>query len=240
MDILIIENEAPVASKMQEMACDILGERVGAIKTEPVLDKGIQVFKDEHPDLLFLDLNLEEQSCFQKLEEVTAESGLTILFSDQEQKAAEAVQYGILDVVPKHFTRDHMVRALDCFLHPAPPEPDGHAAFLSVYTEHGIRRVPNHAVRYIARKGKGAEIELETGEKLLHHKSLDQLMMILPQDFERVHKSMIVSLKSIVNLSTSGTKCLVELRNGMVLPIGRRRQRNLRLRLEASKLSLQP
>lgn len=71
------------------------------------------------------------------------------------------------------------------------------------------------------------------GSKELHDKSLDSLLAILPNTFERIHKSYIVRISEVKEvLVHSGNKYELILNNELILPIGRTRYKEVKQRWE--------
>ncbi len=73
---------------------------------------------------------------------------------------------------------------------------------------------------------------LTNGRRELHDKALEKLEAVLPSDFERIHKSYLVRMSAVKALHASeGSHYEAELKNGVRLPIGRTRYKELRERL---------
>jgi DNA-binding LytR/AlgR family response regulator len=67
-----------------------------------------------------------------------------------------------------------------------------------------------------------SELETTDGRKHLHKKTLAQLEQMLPTSFMRVHRSHIVNLRYVKELSNAGSgRREVVLSNGSTVPVGR-------------------
>jgi len=74
---------------------------------------------------------------------------------------------------------------------------------------------------------------LRSGRRELHDKTLEKLEAILPEDFERIHKSYLVRMSEVKALhAAEGSHYEAELKNGERLPIGRTRYKELREKLQ--------
>jgi DNA-binding LytR/AlgR family response regulator len=154
-----------------------------------------------------------------------------VIVSANTDRALEAFQYGVLDFVPKPFTRERLAQAL-ARVH-GPVTRAGQAARnLAVKKAGRIELVPVDDVLYVQGAGNYSELVLADGRKELHDKTLERLEALLPEDFERTHKSYLVRLSAIKALHASeGSHYELELKNGTCLPVGRTRYKELRERL---------
>jgi DNA-binding LytR/AlgR family response regulator len=70
---------------------------------------------------------------------------------------------------------------------------------------------------------------LANGRRELHDKTLERLEAVLPPAFERIHKSYLVRWSAVKALhAREGSRYAAELRNGLFLPVGRQRYKELR------------
>jgi DNA-binding LytR/AlgR family response regulator len=84
-------------------------------------------------------------------------------------------------------------------------------------------------VLYVEGAGAYAELVLEDGRRELHDKTLEKLHALLPPVFERIHKSYVVRMNAVKAIhAQEGSHYEVELRNGLRLPVGRTRYKELR------------
>ena len=89
--------------------------------------------------------------------------------------------------------------------------------------KHGkIEMISIGDINYIQAAGHYSELFLLNGKKELHNKSLDKLMMLLPENFERIHRSYAVSMKRVEHiLRYPGSKYEIELKDGTLIPCSR-------------------
>ncbi|MDO8540854.1 MAG: LytTR family DNA-binding domain-containing protein [Opitutaceae bacterium] len=134
----------------------------------------------------------------------------------------------MIDFVPKPFSRERLASALARIT-----EREGRAAgaakFLAVRKAGRVELVPIDRVLYVEGAGAYAELVLDDGRRELHDKTLEKLHALLPSGFERIHKSYVVRLSAVKALHAhEGSQYEAELRNGLRLPVGRTRYRELR------------
>jgi two-component system LytT family response regulator len=103
---------------------------------------------------------------------------------------------------------------------------------IAVQSRGRMRVIPVDEIDYVAASGVYAE--LHTGdESHLTRTSLNALEELLDPDvFFRVHRSAIVRLDDVeVLIREGGGSCLVQLKSGATLPVGRSRREELEVRL---------
>ena len=98
----------------------------------------------------------------------------------------------------------------------------GKIKVLAVKKRGRIQLIPIENILYIKGAGTYTELFLIDGTKQLHDKSLEKLEQLLSHFFERIHKSYLVKMSEIREIIVeSGSKYMAELKNGVIIPIGR-------------------
>lgn len=228
MNILIIEDEARIAKRIQRMTSEFFADKTHEIVVCDSLQKGLDQIVKQLPDLLLLDLNLNGDNGFEILEQMVAASFHTIIVSANIDKAITAFAYGVLDFVPKPFDQERLFKALTRFVSPA-LKPDEGIKYLAVKRAGQVRLIAISEVIYIKGAGIYTELHLSTGQKELHDKSLEHLQQLLPDRFERIHKSYLVHFQQIEKIIINpGTRYGVLIKTGEVLPVGRSKYKDLK------------
>lgn len=223
-----MEDEPLLAGRLQRFCTEILGDRLESVRIANVLGEASARLDEAPIDLLLLDLNLHGRDGMELLASTVAGSFHTIIVSANTDQALRAFEYGVIDFVPKPFTRERFAQALARVT-----EREGRAAcaakFLAVRKYGKVTLVPIDRVLYVAGAGAYAELVLEDGSRELHDKTLEKLHALLPPVFERIHKSYLVRMNAVVALHAhEGSHYEAELKNGTRLPIGRKRYKELR------------
>ncbi|WP_025142697.1 LytR/AlgR family response regulator transcription factor [Pedobacter jeongneungensis] len=231
MRILIIEDEARIARRIERMTNDFF-EGNATISIIDSLKKGIDFLENETINILLLDLNLNGRDGFEVLSTMTSRSFQTIVVSANTENALRAFELGVLDFVPKPFDRERLFLALNRAVN-LKKENNNSIRYLSVRKTGSIKLIELDQVAYIQGAGIYSEINLLDGTKELHDKGLDTLEKILPTGFERIHKSYIINIVQADRiLVSSGSRYNLQLKNGEVLPIGRSRYKDFRQQFE--------
>ena len=231
MRVLIVEDEAVVARRVESLCRRVLGPKLESLTVIETFDAARAALAAAPVDVLLLDLNLSGQDGMELLRESTAAAFHTIIISANTDHALRAFEFGVLDFVPKPFTQDRLAAALarvadetNRSTHPA--------KYLAVRKQGRLEIVPVADVVYIQGARNYSELVLTDGRRLLHDKSLDRLTAILPAGFERVHKSYLVRFANITAIhGHEGSRYEVELQGGARLPVGRTRYPELKARL---------
>jgi two-component system, LytTR family, response regulator LytT len=230
MRVMIVEDEPLLAQRLDRFCREILGDRLESIRIATIFSEASARLNESPIDLLLLDLNLHGRDGMQLLASSVAGSFHTIIVSANIDQALRAFEYGVMDFVPKPFTRERLEQALQRVIDREARAASA-AKFLAVRKHGKVELVPIDRVVYLEGAGAYAEIVLEDGRRELHDKTLEKLHALLPPVFERIHKSYVVRMTAVKALrAAEGSHYEAELRNGVRLPIGRTRYRELRER----------
>jgi two-component system, LytTR family, response regulator LytT len=231
MRVLIVEDEPLLAQRLERFCREILGEKLEAIRVAALFSEASARLDESPIDLLLLDLNLRGRDGMELLQSSVAGSFHTIIVSANTDQALRAFEFGVMDFVPKPFSKERLAQALARVT-----EREGRAAgaakFLAVRKYGKVELVPVDRVLYVEGAGAYAELVLDDGKRELHDKTLEKVHALLPAGFERIHKSYVVRWSAVKALhAQEGSHYEAELRNGLRLPVGRTRYRELRDRL---------
>lgn len=237
MHLLLTEDEASVARRLERLLRKILGERITSLHLAPSVSAARHYLRHQAVDLLFLDLNLNGEDGFTVLRHLLAEACDVIVVSAYGERALEAFEHGVLDFVPKPFSEERLRRAIDRFL--------------------GGQEGENRPLRKLAVKRRGRitlvdvkDIVMIQGADIystlhlrprpqhakqttteLTEKTLESLERLLPPNFARVHKSYIVDMNSCKEiLVEGGGRYQLLLEDGRLIPLGRTRYQAIKER----------
>jgi len=231
MKVLIIEDEGRIAKRLERMTRTFFEENLASLAICDSLQKGLAYIEEHQIDILLLDLNLNGENGFDVLESVVAGSFHTIIVSAYTDKAILAFSYGVLDFVPKPFDEQRLGMAFKR-INAKVKNTENSMKFLAVKKAGHLHLIDIHDLLYIKGAGIYSELHLKSGRLELHDKSLEMLEQLLPQSFERIHKSYIIPLAQAEKIIVQpGSKYNLLLKNGELLPIGRLRYKNLKKRL---------
>ena len=221
MRVLIIEDELSIALRIERLVKEILAGKITALFRAENIGDGLILCETKQIDVLLLDLNLNGKDGFDVLKEISVRSFLTIIISAHKDRAIEAFEYGVVDFVPKPFSKERLEKAL---LKITDSNNAGSGIQKYLIVKNGNEMVPVlcNDIVFVAALGNYSRVHLCDDRNFLNDKNLDRLLQVLPSTFIRIHKSFIVNIGFIKRVRKfSGTRYDVELTNNTVLPIGR-------------------
>ena len=228
MRILVVEDERIVAQRLVRLLGRILGKEIESIRDVPTIQEGLVYVRERPIDLLFLDLNLQGQDGFRVLEVAAAGSFQTIIVSAQHDQALRAFEFGVTDFVPKPYNEDRLRQAIERARgrrDAAAPR----ATVLVVRKSGGIVPIPVEAVVRIKGADDYSELYCTDGSTHLHDKTLASLEKILPDRFERVHRSHIIDVSRVTRYrSEQGSRTFAVMDDAEEIPVSRSWYRRLR------------
>lgn len=228
MKILVVEDEDTVAQRLQRLSQEILGDELERLWVFHTLDDAQDFLATTSIDLLFLDLNLAGRDGFDLLKQVVSQAFHTVVVSANAERAIEAFEYGVLDFVAKPFTKGRLEKALERYSSSFRQQ---HTKFIAIKRQGVIESIKLDDVVYFQGANIYSEACMSDGQKLLHDKPLTRLQQLLPEHFERVHKSYIVNNKKIEGIKQSGNNAELILSNDELVPISRGKIAELKSRL---------
>lgn len=227
-NLLIVEDEPLVAKRLSRLSAEILGDKLSAQHSAPDVATARSLITAHSSDLILLDLNLVGSDGFDLLKEFTAKAAHTIIVSAETNRALEAFEFGVLDFVPKPFTRERLAKALGRFWKPEFTDAPA-TSQIAFEANGGIDVVSTSDILYFRGADKYSEAMLKNGSVKFHTKSLNRLEDILSAGFVRSHKSYLVQCSAIKSLrSLEGSRYELDLSDGNSLPIGRTRVNHVR------------
>ena len=233
MHIVVVEDEEVAAGRLLRLARRILGEDLVSSIHVPSLEEARTYFNRDNRgpiDLLFLDLNLHGRDGFRLLSECTAEPFQTIIVSAQHDQALRAFEYGVTDFVPKPYDEERLRLAIRRARYGARAA-TGRLKVLNVKVKNEIVPVRLETLLFIKGADDYSELHCNDGITHLHRKSLSVLARLLPDHFDRVHRSYIVNTRVVEAYgSEPGSRYFVRLTTGTRLPVSRGRFKELRQR----------
>lgn len=240
--VAIVEDEPPARAKLRRLLAERADYRIVAEADD--VAGGLAALRSGNPDVLFLDIQLGDESGFDLLARAPPPYPLIVFTTAFHQHALRAFEFAALDYLLKPFDRDRFARALERVeerLGARDEEADeerlrrlradlDHTPTLSRIVVHERGRsviVPLAQVRRLSAAGN--YVEVHTAERRhLVRATLSRIAQRLdPAEFLRVHRSHLVRADFIAEIApwAHGDLKLV-LRDGSELMLSRR-YRNL-------------
>ena len=228
MRILIVEDEPVVARRVEQISRRILGDQVEWLRVSETFEAAQAALAEAPIDVLLLDLNLDGGNGMGLLDAKVAGSFHTIIVSANTEYALQAYERGVIDFVAKPFSEKRLAEAFRRATDPGGRSPHP-ARYLAVRKHGRIDLIPVDNVLYVQGADDCSELVLVDGRRELHDKTLEKLQAVLPSIFVRIHKSYLVRLSAVKALHAhEGSRYEAELKNGVRLPVGRTRYKEIR------------
>ena len=91
MNILIVEDEEPIAKYIEKSCHRILGDKISKTYIRLSLPQAMELVQEKEIDVCLLDLNLNGKSGFDLLKEISAQPFHTIIISANHHKNNEGM-----------------------------------------------------------------------------------------------------------------------------------------------------
>ena len=250
MTITIIEDEKPSARRLQRML-DSLGYQVTNMLHS--VEESVQWFQDnDHPDLIFLDIQLSDGLSFEIFETISIASAV-IFTTAYDEYALQAFKLNSIDYLLKPIDETELKKAIEKYqsrtnqssvtldfndikkLLVNPLEREYKKRF-SVRVGQHIKLVPVDEIECIYSENKGTYIATTEGRSYLLDTTLEQLEDEMePDTFFRVSRKFYVNInaiKDIVSYTNSRLKIKLGKFNEQEIIVSRERVREFKAWLE--------
>jgi DNA-binding LytR/AlgR family response regulator len=228
MRLVIVEDEPMVARRLERLTREVIGA-TAKIEVAYDLDAATAIVRADAAAVVLLDLNLSGEDGFDLLRRAAAEPFQVIVVSANTDRALEAFDLGVVDFVPKPFTRERLAKA---FERARAGRGERRTRRLAIAGTGRVDLIPLDEVVAVRGADDYSEVETADGRTLLYKKTLTALEVMLPAEFVRVHRSHIVHLRYAARLlSHGGGQHELVLTNGRRAPVGRTYLNALRTRL---------
>jgi len=258
--VAIIDDE-PLARQRIE---DLLAKdpSVSIIGTAANGNDAVELIRDEHPDLVFLDVQMPGMTGLQVVETIGAEAmPATIFVTAFDQFALKAFDVAAVDYLVKPFDDDRFAQAFrrarraieleetqkmtqrllslmqssESAAPPAAPKSE-YLDRISVESRGQIRVVPVDRIDYITASGPYAELHAAGRTFAIRERMQTLEEKLDPGVFFRIHRSVIVRLDRIDTLlHSAGGDYGVRLKDGTELSVSRNRREELEQRLGVTR-----
>ena len=214
MNVLIIEDEHLAASKLEKMLSKIDPDIKVLVRLESVLDSINWLNDNEKPDLIFMDIQLDDGICFELFDSVKIETPI-IFTTAYDKYAIKAFQVNSVDYLLKPIEEQALSKALE--------------KYKSIYKVNQFQNdklnilydqiIHNYKTRFFVKIGnhfhsvsvdeiqcflireRGTFLRTINGKKYDLDYSLDQLQKLVdPNKFFRINRNYFIHIDSIQDI----------------------------------------
>ena len=251
MNVIIIEDERPSARRLQRML-----DKQGIEVTEMLhsVEESIAWFlENEHPDLIFLDIQLSDGLSFEIFDEVAVKSAI-IFTTAFDEYALQAFKLNSIDYLLKPIDEEELAKALTQYkeqqgqhapvqldfedikkLLTNPVEREYKKRFTTKVGQH-IKMIPVDEIECFYSENKGTYIHTTAGRNYLIDPTLEQLEGELsPEVFFRINRKFYVNInaiKDIISYTNSRLQLKLNSYKEQEVIVARERVKDFKLWLE--------
>lgn len=212
MKVIIIEDEKPAARRLQRMI-----EKQGILVSDMLhsVEEAIEWFhRNEHPDLIFLDIQLSDGLSFEIFDTVEVKSAV-IFTTAYDEYALRAFKLNSIDYLLKPIDDEELQEALEKYRERIPsrsiqlnfdevknmlvnPLDRQYRKRFTIKIGQRLKMIPVDEIECVYSENKGTYIYTSGGRNYLLDITLDALEGELPPDnFYRVSRKFFVNVKAI-------------------------------------------
>lgn len=222
--VLIIDDEP--------LACDLVEEYLQPYEDVEIVGRchdgfeGLKAISKQHPDLLFLDVQMPKLSGFEMLELV--DSPISVIFTTAfDEYAIKAFEASAVDYLLKPFSKDRFTTAMDKFLKQHGDSPEKYKAVVDmqrmvIKDGSRIRIFSFQDVKWLQADDDYVGIFTSEG-KFVKKQTLQHYENSLPSEiFVRVHRSYLLNVSHIARIAPyEKHNHIALLRDGSRIPVSK-------------------
>ena len=251
MNVLIIEDEKPSARRLQRM---LERQNVSVDKMLHSVQEAVEWFaNNEHPDLIFLDIQLSDGLSFEIFDEVEVKSAI-IFTTAFDEYALQAFKLNSIDYLLKPIDEEELEVAVKKYLARAPKtqnvqlnfddikklltnpvEREYKKRFTTKIGQH-IKMIPVDEIECFYSENKGTYAHTIDGRNYLLDTTLEQMEgEISPEVFFRINRKFYVNInaiKDIISYTNSRLELKLNSYKEQEVVVARERVRDFKLWLE--------
>lgn len=251
MNVIIIEDEKPSARRLQRMLTDL------DFKAETMLHsvkESIEWFQNnEHPDLIFLDIQLSDGLSFEIFEQIDVKSAI-IFTTAYDDYALQAFKLNSIDYLLKPIDEDDLAKAVEKYKVRLPkqeavtldfediknllvnPIERAYKKRFSVKVGQHLKLINIDDIECFYSENKGTYLHTSEGRNYLLDTTLEQLEGELePQTFFRINRKFFINInaiKDMVSYTNSRLQIKLNSYNELDVIVARERVKDFKMWLE--------
>lgn len=247
MNVLIIEDEKPAARRLNRMLASL---NIDVSEMLHSVEESLNWLQNnDHPDLIFLDIQLSDGLSFEIFEEIEVKSAI-IFTTAYDEYALKAFKLNSIDYLLKPIDEDELEAAVNQFKKQQPKQAEVQVNLddirkllinpidrkfkkrLSIKVGQHIKIIPVDDIECFYSENKATYIHTSEKRNYLLDNSLEKLEEQLnPDQFFRVNRTFIVhinAIKDIISYTNSRLKLVLETYNDQEIIVSRERVKDFK------------
>lgn len=240
LTVLVVDDERPTLDELTYLL--ERDPRVGRVLATDASTAALRILQEEEVDAVFLDISMPGLSGLELAQVLGRfKNPPPIVFvTAHEQHAVNAFELNAVDYVLKPVGEQRLAEAIRRIAEgpqSGPPRPDEQVA---VELGGRTRLIARSDITHVEAQGDYARLHTADGSHLLRTPLTTLEESWRDAGFVRIHRSLLVSLRHVTEVRTSGGRCSVVIGDGPELVVSRRHTRELRDLLVRSNRPGQP
>lgn len=247
MNVLIIEDEKPAARRLNRMLASL---NIDVSEMLHSVEESLNWLQNnEHPDLIFLDIQLSDGLSFEIFEEIEVKSAI-IFTTAYDEYALKAFKLNSIDYLLKPIDEDELEAAVNQFKKQQPKQAEVQVNLddirkllinpidrkfkkrLSIKVGQHIKIIPVDDIECFYSENKATYIHTSEKRNYLLDNSLEKWEEQLnPEQFFRANRTFIVhinAIKDIISYTNSRLKLVLETYNDKEIIVSRERVKDFK------------
>ncbi|SNR15627.1 LytR/AlgR family response regulator transcription factor [Tenacibaculum jejuense] len=234
---IIIDDEAHVRVDIKKKIEQNFNHKIDITGEASDVDSAILIIEKEQPDLLFLDINLGQQTAFDILNQLTFKKFEIIFITGFDKHAIKAIKVGALDYILKPIDDDEFIAAVELAIEQNTQTTTLEKSIevtneyfndnntnkrIVLKTADTVFAIHEDDILYCKSEGNYTTFYTSITDKIIITKSAKKVEELLSeQKFVRCHQSYLVNKKHVIKYSKKG---FLVLNNEIKIPVSSRRK----------------
>lgn len=249
ISLVIVDDEEYIRNKISSILNASFNETITIVGEAASIMEGLKVINATQPDIVLLDIELQDGSSFEILKQLHTINFEIIFITGYDDKAIKAIKTGALDYLLKPIDLNEFIiaiqKAIDCHVNKQAQQTNLRTDIASKYyiedikehvmlkTLESVHIVKIESIMYCKSEGSYTTFYIKGAAPIMISKSIKHAEEILTASFfVRCQRSFIVNVKYVVRYLRSGTLIL---QDETEIPISGRNKEDI-LNLITSKL----
>lgn len=233
---ILVDDEAYIRDDIRAKLLQYFDEDIEIVGEAENVKSAVKLIQDEKPNLLFLDIHLQDGTSFDILNSISNKDFDIIFITGYDNHAIKAIKVGALDYILKPIDDDEFKQAVIKAIENSKQDTDLEK-LVEISSEYfqGVQKkrivlktlenvyvVYEDDISYCKSDGNYTTFYTQKSEKILVSKSIKKVLELLSEDiFVRCHQSYLVNKKHVVRYNKQG---VLVMNSQVKVPVSSRRK----------------